>query len=156
MLRCCYCRKAFCLSRPIVSLLLLQTLLHVFRVALGYALMLVVMTFNASIYIAVLVGAAIGHLTAAWTHLRWDSLTAERAPPNDGCSGGAVTPGTSEPRPLMMNYQTCHWQESVTPWHWINMWALLWYISSNACVNVTFFNCTTIISVDELSPPVAL
>jgi len=96
-----WCRKPVRETRSLILLLLLQTLLHVVRVAIGYGLMLVVMSFNISIYIAVLLGAAIGHLSAAWTDLRLQatSLTTENR---------ATTP-SGEPQALKMTYQTCHW-----------------------------------------------
>merc|ERR1711976_1110152 len=45
---------------------LLQTVLHIIQVAVSYALMLVFMTFNGWLCIAVLAGAGLGHLIFGW------------------------------------------------------------------------------------------
>lgn len=54
---------------------LLQTLLHLLQVFVGYCLMLVVMTYNAYLVIAVCLGFAIGYLAFAWMKFGEDKFS---------------------------------------------------------------------------------
>ena len=49
-----------------ISMHLVQTLLHVLQVCLGYVLMLTVMTFNVWICLAVVAGSGLGYLVFGW------------------------------------------------------------------------------------------
>ncbi len=45
---------------------MIQTLLHIIQMALSYALMLIAMTYNTYLLIAVILGAGLGHFLFGW------------------------------------------------------------------------------------------
>ena len=52
----------------------LQTILHLVQVFVGYCLMLVVMTYNAYLVIAVCLGFTLGYFTFAWMKFQKDDF----------------------------------------------------------------------------------
>lgn len=58
---------------------LLQTVLHILQVTLSYALMLIAMTFNIWLFLAVVFGAGAGHLLFGWRkRVVYDALMVDR------------------------------------------------------------------------------
>jgi copper transporter 1 len=45
---------------------MIQTLLHIIQMAFSYALMLIAMTYNTYLLIAVILGAGLGHFLFGW------------------------------------------------------------------------------------------
>ena len=44
----------------------IQTLLHILQMGISYLLMLIAMTFNVYLFLAVILGAGLGHLLFGW------------------------------------------------------------------------------------------
>ena len=51
------------------ALHMFQTFLHIVQVAVGYLLMLVVMTYNLWLFFAVVLGAGLGYLVFGWLRI---------------------------------------------------------------------------------------
>ena len=47
---------------------MLQTVLHMLQITLGYALMLIAMTFNLWLFLAVVCGLTLGYFLCGWKH----------------------------------------------------------------------------------------
>ena len=45
----------------------MQTFLHILQMAMSYALMLIAMTFNTYLFLAVVLGAGLGHFLFGWS-----------------------------------------------------------------------------------------
>ena len=49
---------------------LVQTLLHILQMGISYLLMLIAMTFNIYLFLAVILGAGLGHFLFGWRRTR--------------------------------------------------------------------------------------
>lgn len=53
----------------------LQTFMHFIQIIISYCLMLIVMTFNLWLFLAIILGATIGHFSFGWLRQRSFDMT---------------------------------------------------------------------------------